>query len=129
MPTILFSAPYMLPSVQRFRPVFEHYGIDLILPEVHERLEEADILEYAGQFDGAICGDDRYTPRVLKACAPRLKIISKWGTGVDSIDAENCARLGIRIGRTPNAFTLQWQIPSWAISWPSRAASFGWIKP
>jgi D-3-phosphoglycerate dehydrogenase len=96
----------MLPFVERFRPVFEHYGINLILPEVHERLEEADILRYAGQFDGAICGDDRYTSRALEACAPRLKIISKWGTGVDSIDAETCARLSIRIGRTPNAFTL-----------------------
>ena len=106
MPTILFSAPYMLPFVERFRPVLDHFGISLILPEVDERLEEADILKYAGQFDGTICGDDRYTLRALEACAPRLKIISKWGTGVDSIDAVACARLGIRIGRTPNAFTL-----------------------
>lgn len=107
MPTVLFSAPYMLPFVGRFRPVFDHYGIELILPEtVAERLEEADILKYAGQFDGALCGDDRYTPRVLEACAPRLKVISKWGTGVDSIHAETCSRLGIQLGRTPNAFTL-----------------------
>jgi D-3-phosphoglycerate dehydrogenase len=106
MPTILFSAPYMLPSVERFRPVFERYDIKLITPEVHERLEESEILKYAGQFDGTICGDDRYTRRALEACAPRLKVISKWGTGVDSIDAETCDRLGIKIGRTPNAFTL-----------------------
>ena len=107
MPTVLFSAPYMLPFIERFRPVFAHYGIDLLLPDrVAERLEEADILRYAGQFDGALCGDDRYTPRALEACAPRLKVISKWGTGVDSIHAETCARLGIRLGRTPNAFTL-----------------------
>ncbi len=106
MPTILFSAPYMLPFTERFRPVFEKFGIDLIIPEVHERLEEADILKFAGQFDGAICGDDRYTPRVLEACAPRLKIISKWGTGIDSIHSETCDRLGIKIGRTPNAFTM-----------------------
>lgn len=105
MPTILFTAPYMIPFVERFRPVFDHYGIDLIVPNVRERMEEADILAYAGQFDGAICGDDRYTPRALEACAPRLKIISKWGTGIDSIHAETCARLGIKIGRTPNAFT------------------------
>lgn len=105
MPTILFTAPYMIPFVERFRPVFDHYGIDLIVPNVQERMEEADILAYAGQFDGAICGDDRYTPRALEACAPRLKIISKWGTGIDSIHAETCARLGIKIGRTPNAFT------------------------
>lgn len=106
MPTILFSAPYMLPFVERFRPVFDHYGIKLLLPDVQERLEEAELLRYAGQFDGAICGDDRFTARVLEACAPRLKVISKWGTGIDSIDATACARLGIRIGRTPNAFTL-----------------------
>jgi len=106
MPTVLLSAPYMLPFVERFRPVFTRYGIDLIVPEVNERMEEADLLKYAGQFDGAICGDDRYTLRALEACAPRLKIISKWGTGVDSIDAEACARLGILLGRTPNAFTL-----------------------
>lgn len=104
--TILFTAPYMIPVVDRFRPVFKKYDIDLIIPDVQERMEEADLLEYAGQFDGTICGDDRYTERVLQACLPRLKVISKWGTGIDSIDAEACSRYGIRIGRTLNAFTL-----------------------
>jgi D-3-phosphoglycerate dehydrogenase len=106
MPTILFSAPYMLSSLARFHLVLERYGLDLITPEVHERLEEADLLKYAGQFDGAICGDDRYSARVLAACAPRLKVISKWGTGVDSIDSAACERLGVKLCRTPNAFTL-----------------------
>jgi D-3-phosphoglycerate dehydrogenase len=106
MPTILFTAPYMIPFVDRFRPVFAQYSIELIVPDVHERMEESQLLQYAGQFDGTICGDDRYTARVLEACSPRLKIISKWGTGIDSIDAEACSRYGIKIGRTPNAFTL-----------------------
>ena len=106
MPIILLTAPYMIPFVDRFKPVFDAYGIELIVPDVQERMEEADLLKYAGQFDGAICGDDRYTARVIEACAPRLKVISKWGTGIDSIDAETCSRYGIKIGRTPNAFTL-----------------------
>ena len=105
MPTILLTAPYMIPFLERFKPVFEKYHIDLIVPEVRERMEEADLLKYAGQFDGAICGDDRYTSRVLDACAPRLKVISKWGTGIDSIDAEACSRLNIKLCRTMNAFT------------------------
>ncbi len=106
MKTILFSAPYMIPYLNRFRPLLEGYGLELIVPEVHERLSEEEILVYAGQFDGTICGDDHYTPRALEACAPRLKIISKWGTGIDSIDRQAAAQLGIRIGNTPNAFTL-----------------------
>lgn len=103
--TVLLTAPYMLPFLNRFKPVFEKYAIDLIVPDVQERMEEDDLLKYAGQFDGAICGDDRYTARVLEACSPRLKVISKWGTGVDSIDASACSRLNIILARTPNAFT------------------------
>ena len=104
--TILFTAPYMIPFVDRFKPVFDRFNIDLIVPDVHERMEEAELLRYAGQFDGAICGDDRYTARVIEACTPRLKVISKWGTGVDSIDAEACSRYQVKLCRTPNAFTL-----------------------
>ena len=102
---VLFSAPYMIPFVDRFKPIFDRYGLKLIVPLVKERMEEADLLQYAGQFDGAICGDDRYTLRVIEACSPRLKVISKWGTGIDSIDAEACSRYSIKIGRTLNAFT------------------------
>jgi len=92
--------------MDRFLPVFRHYGLEVIQPEVHERLSEEEILAYAGQFDGAVCGDDRYSDRVMTACLPRLKVISKWGTGIDSIDREAAARLGIRVRNTPNAFTL-----------------------
>jgi D-3-phosphoglycerate dehydrogenase len=105
MSTVLMTAPYMIPFLNRFRPVLEGHGIALIVPDVRERMEEEDLLKYAGQFDGTICGDDRYTARVIEACAPRLKVISKWGTGVDSIDAEACVRFNVKLGRTPNAFT------------------------
>ena len=103
---ILFTAPYMIPVVDRFRPIFDAHDVELILPNVLERMEEIDLLFYAGKFDGTICGDDRYTERVIQACVPRLKIISKWGTGIDSIDADACSRYGVRLCRTPNAFTI-----------------------
>ena len=104
--TVLLSAPYMIPFLDRFRPILEGYGLELIVPEVNERLSEAELLQYAGQFDGAICGDDRFTERVLQACLPRLKVLSKWGTGIDSIDRQAAACLGISVRNTPNAFTL-----------------------
>jgi len=51
-----------------------------------------------------ICGDDQFTKAVLSE-APRLRVISKWGTGIDSIDVDAAARLGIRICNTTNVFT------------------------
>jgi D-3-phosphoglycerate dehydrogenase len=83
----------------------ELLGIELIVAPVHERLSEEQLLSYAGSIDGALCGDDRYTARVLEQAAPRLKVISKWGTGIDSIDLETARRLGIRVCNTPGAFT------------------------
>jgi len=106
MTTVLLSAPYMIPYCEHFRPVFAHYGVTLIVPQVMERMEESHLMQYAGQFDGAICGDDRYTERVMQACHPRLKVISKWGTGIDSIDQQAAAKWGIHVRNTPNAFTL-----------------------
>ena len=106
MYTILVSAPYIILNVERFKPIFNHYGIELLLADVHERLSEEYILSFAGQFDGALCGDDRFSARVLQACWPRLKVISKWGTGIDSIDSTAAERLGIQVLRTLNAFTM-----------------------
>ena len=106
MHTVLVSAPYIIPIIDRFQHVFEEHLLKLIIADVHERLSEEQVLAYAGQFDGTLCGDDQYSARVLEACAPRLKVISKWGTGIDSIDQQAARRLGIKVHRTLNAFTL-----------------------
>ncbi len=106
MKTVLISAPYMMPYVDRFRPVFSHYDLKIIVADVNERLSEDEIMRYAGEFDGTISGDDHFTERVIKACLPRLKVISKWGTGIDSIDRAAAAGLGVQVKNTLNAFTL-----------------------
>jgi D-3-phosphoglycerate dehydrogenase len=101
---VLITAPYMQPHVDRFRPIFEENDIQLVVPEVEERMEEDDLLEVIHDIDGVICGDDRFTERVLDH-APRLKVISKWGTGIDSIDQEACAERDIAVCNTPDAFS------------------------
>lgn len=102
---VLVSAPYFIPVLNRFRASLEAKGIELIVPEVEERMEEEDLLPYMDYIDGTICGDDKYSERVLKE-AKSLKIISKWGTGIDSIDQRYCKAHGIMIGNTPDAFTV-----------------------
>ena len=101
---VLVSAPYFVPVIEEFRQRLANEGVELVPAKVKERLSEAELLEVIADMDGIICGDDRITKRVLDA-APRLKVISKWGTGIDSIDSKEARRRGIPVYRTPNAFS------------------------
>ena len=101
---VLITAPYFQPVAGRFAERFARAGIEPMLPTVRERLSEAELLPLVEDIDGALCGDDAYTERVL-AHAPRLRVIAKWGTGIDSIDLEACRRRGIVVCNTPDAFT------------------------
>ncbi len=101
---VLVSAPYLLRVLDEYRSLLEDEGVEIITLPVHERLSEEELLSVIGTIDGAICGDDRFSQRVLSS-APRLKVISKWGTGIDSIDVMAAAKSNIKVCNTPNAFT------------------------
>jgi D-3-phosphoglycerate dehydrogenase len=101
---VLVSAPYLQPEIERFRGVFEENGIETIVPSVEERMDEDQLLGIIGDIDGVISGDDQFTGEVLRR-AKKLKVISKWGTGIDSIDGETCRELGISVKNIPDAFS------------------------
>jgi D-3-phosphoglycerate dehydrogenase len=79
--------------------LLESTGIEI----VRERgpLTEAKMLELAGDFDAILCGDDQISRAVLEKSAPRLKILSKYGIGVDKIDVAAATELGIPLAFCP----------------------------
>lgn len=70
---------------------------------VRERgpLTEARMLELAGQFDAFICGDDAITRAVIQKSLPRLKVMSKYGIGLDKIDLAAATELNVPVLFTP----------------------------
>lgn len=64
-------------------------------------LTEARMLELAGSFDALLCGDDHLTRAVLERSLPRLKVISKYGIGLDRIDIAAATDLRIPVLFTP----------------------------
>src|ERR1700722_4759676 len=70
---------------------------------VRERgpLSEARMLELAGQFDALLCGDDALTRAVIQKSLPRLRVISKYGIGLDKIDVHAATDLGVPVLFTP----------------------------
>lgn len=79
--------------------LLESQGFDI----VRERgpLPESAMLALAGDFDAFLCGDDAITRAVLEKSAPRLKVISKYGIGLDKIDVEFATSQKIPILNTP----------------------------
>jgi len=70
---------------------------------VRERgpLPEARMLELVGDIDAFLCGDDGITRAVLQKALPRLKVISKYGIGLDKIDVAAATEFKIPVCFTP----------------------------
>jgi len=101
---VLVTAPRAQAVIERYRNELGLAGCDVVVRCPVERLEEEDLLPLVSDVDGIICGDDRISSRVLDA-APRLRAISKWGTGIDSIDVADARRRGITVMNSPGAFS------------------------
>jgi D-3-phosphoglycerate dehydrogenase len=91
-------------DLEQFKPLLKRAGIETFSYPVKQFLKEEELLPIINQYDGIIAGDDEYTERVLKRGLPRLKVISKWGVGLDSINLEAAKRLGIKVYNSPGAF-------------------------
>lgn len=101
---VLVTCVQMQRALPQHRERLEASGIELVVPEIRgQQLGEDELLKLMPEIDGVIAGDDLFTEKVLVA-SPRLRILSKWGIGTDSIDKEAAARLGISVTNTPGVF-------------------------
>lgn len=65
-------------------------------------LPENDLIPLVAGIDGFIAGLDDITSGVIKA-ARNLKVISRYGTGVDGVDLKAAKKAGIFVTNTPGA--------------------------
>ncbi|MDA9929559.1 hypothetical protein N9D85_06495 [Flavobacteriaceae bacterium] len=78
------------------------YNQDFSVSVMRGPLEEKDILAVIDEFDGIICGDDEITRDVIKKGADaKLKVISKYGSGLDKIDLPSANEFKIPVESCP----------------------------
>ena len=65
-------------------------------------LAALDLAEAVGDVDGLLCGLDHVTADVF-AVAPRLRVVARYGVGVDRVDLAAAARHGVTVTATPGA--------------------------
>ena len=79
--------------------ILEDAGFEII----RERgpLPEKRMLELVGEVDAFLCGDDEITSKVIDHGLPQLKVVSKYGIGLDKIDVEYLTAKGIPLTFCP----------------------------
>lgn len=102
---ILVTTQMMIHDQERFRKVLSSFcdSIDFVMNE--QFMIEEQCLELSPIYDGWIAGDDEITSSVIDHMLPRLKVISKWGTGIDSIESDYAESQGVLIKNSPGAFS------------------------
>jgi len=77
-------------------------GWDLRMNPYGRRLKAGEVSEHIADVDAVIAGTEPYNAETLVR-AKRLKVISRVGIGLDSVDLAYCRSNGIRVTYTPEA--------------------------
>lgn len=75
---------------------------DVMLNPYKRKVTAKEFVELTEGMDGVIAGVENITREALEK-RPDLKVISRCGVGMDSVDIEACRELGVKVYNTPNA--------------------------
>ncbi len=99
---ILLSTTSFQDTPGRHHDVLAASGFEVV--RARGPLNESQMLELiAAQkgFDGLLNGDDQITAKVIDALLPRLRVIAKYGIGLDSIDVAYATQKKLPVLFTP----------------------------
>ena len=82
--------------------LLEAAGIEYVINPIGRKLTEDELAEMVTDFDVLIAGTEPITDKVMSR-ASRLKLISRVGIGLDSVDLLAAKQRGISVSYTPDA--------------------------
>lgn len=82
--------------------LLEAAGIEYLINPLGRKLKEDELVEMVSDYDVLIAGTELITENVMNR-AGRLKMISRVGIGLDSVDLLAAQKKGIKVSYTPDA--------------------------
>ena len=102
MPRVLITT---IPFADKNRlplDLLENIGIEYLINPFNKKLTENELVEVVADFDVIIAGTELITKKVMDA-ATNLKMISRVGIGLDSVDLLEAEKREIVVSYTPDA--------------------------
>ena len=82
--------------------LLENANIDYLVNPLNRKITEGELVEMITDFDVIIAGTEKISDKVMGK-ASNLKMISRVGIGLDSVDLLAAKRHGIKVSYTPDA--------------------------
>ena len=102
MPTVLITSTSFGKKIKAPLETLRSKGYDLKLNELGRPLTPEELIERLADCEGCIAGLDYFTGEVIRA-SKKLRIIARYGAGVDRIDLQAAAEAGVTVTNTPVA--------------------------
>ncbi|MDA0658135.1 MAG: phosphoglycerate dehydrogenase [Planctomycetota bacterium] len=79
-------------------------GCRLVTMPTAGPLSEQEMIQILPEADAVIAANDAFTPNFFAAC-PRLKLVARYGVGIDTVDLKAATAAGVVVTNTPGAMT------------------------
>ncbi|NLD51977.1 MAG: phosphoglycerate dehydrogenase [Clostridiales bacterium] len=91
------------PENAQARKLLETFADEVVYNDLKVPLKGEELLARLADVDGYVAGVDYITADVVERMPASLKVISRYGAGVDRVDLNACRHRGIVVTNTPGA--------------------------
>ena len=98
---LITTIPFAVKNGLPFK-LLENAGIEYLINPFTKKITEDQLAEIVTDFDAIIAGTEPITENVMER-ASNLKLISRVGIGLDSVDLLAAQKRGIKVSYTPDA--------------------------
>ena len=101
MKILVTPTSFLNPQNAQAKATLENFASTVVYNDLARPLTAEEVIERLDDVDGYIAGLDHITADVIRKAPEKLKVISRYGIGVDRVDLEECKKRGIVVTNTP----------------------------
>ena len=103
MKLLITPTSFGKPENQKARALAESFADEVVYNDLGVPLQGDELLARLDGVDGYIAGVDFITGDIIERMPSSLRVISRYGAGVDRVDLAACKKRGIAVTNTPGA--------------------------
>ena len=103
MKIVVTSTSILKEPCAEAKALLDSYADEVVYSRVRRTFKGDELVDFVGDADGYLAGVDYIDADAVRRFSPNLKVISRFGVGIDRVDVPACTERGIVVCNTPGA--------------------------